>query len=89
MSGRFQTPKSEIGHMVPVVGFQVEDSDILSYLILDDTWGDYRTQYTSTDGDDVLMPAVDFYALLRPQGETLKLGHVVPPYPAGDKGGAA
>jgi hypothetical protein len=89
MSGRFKTEKSEIGHIVPVVGFRVGDTDILSHLILDDTWGDYRTLYKSEKGDDVLMPAADFYALLRPQGETLKLGHVVPAYQAGGKGGAA
>jgi hypothetical protein len=87
MSGRFDTEGSAIGHVVSVVGFRVGDSDILTHLILDDPWGDYRTLYNSERGDDVLMPAVDFYKLLRPQGGSLKLGHVVPAYRAG--GGAA
>lgn len=87
MSGRFKTEKSEIGHIVPVVGFHVGDSEILTHLVVDDTWGDYRTLYKSDKGDNVLMPAADFYALLRPQGESLKLGHVVPAYQAGAKGG--
>jgi hypothetical protein len=89
MSGRFETERSEIGHIVSVVGFRAEDSEILSHLILDDPWGDYRTRYRSAQGDDVFMPAVDFYALLRPWGETCKLGHVVPAYAAGGGGGAA
>jgi hypothetical protein len=83
MSGRFKTEGSEMGHVVPVVGFRAGDSEIITHLILDDTWGDYRTRYKSGRGDDVLMPAADFYALLRPQGESLKLGHVVPAYKAG------
>jgi hypothetical protein len=87
MSGLFQTEKSEIGHVVPVVGFVLADSEILTHLILDDPWGDYRTLYKSERGDDVLMPAADFYALLRPRGKSLKLGHIVPAYRAG--GGAA
>jgi hypothetical protein len=32
------------------------------------------------------MPEVDFYQFLRPQGETLKLGHVVLAYTTGGGG---
>ena len=81
MSGRFRTANSEIGHIVPVVGYQ-SDGSMVTHLILDDSWGDYHTLYYQTNGNDVAMPVRDFLHCIRPNGESRKWGHIVPRYAA-------
>jgi hypothetical protein len=81
MSGKFRTVNSEIGHIVPVVGYQAEGPTV-THLILDDTWGDYRTLYRQTNGDNVVMPVKDYLSFIRPNNENRKWGHIVPRYTA-------
>jgi hypothetical protein len=82
VSGRFKTAKSDIGHIVPIVGYQAGDAGV-THFILDDTWGDYRTLYETVNGNDILMPLKDFIPIIRPAGEIRKLGHVVPRFTGG------
>jgi hypothetical protein len=81
MSGKFRTANSEIGHIVSVVGYQSEGAAV-THLILDDTWGDYRTLYRNQNGNDVVMTVSDYMALIRPNDESRKWGHIVPRYTA-------
>jgi hypothetical protein len=81
MSGKFRAANSEIGHIVPVVGYQSEGSTV-THLILDDTWGDYRTLYNNHHGDDVAMAIPDYMSFIRPLDEARKWGHIVPRYTA-------
>jgi hypothetical protein len=81
MSGRFQDARSgEIGHIVPVVGYQADDTGAVTHVIIDDPWGDYETLYRIQRGDDVFMSANDWLAMIREQGKTKKFGHVIPRY---------
>lgn len=68
--------KKTIGHVVACVGLRTDDENI-THFIIDDSWGDYRTEYTIPDGNDIEMPYDDFKALLRPCGAELKMGHIV------------
>jgi hypothetical protein len=80
VSGRFQDEKSgEIGHIVPVVGYQIVD-DTITHMILDDPWGDYATKYRVQRGDDIFMPLSDWYSLIRDCNMTKKFGHVIKRY---------
>jgi hypothetical protein len=80
VSGRFQDEKSgEIGHIVPVVGYQIVD-DTITHMILDDPWGDYETMYKVQRGDDVFMPLPDWYSLIRECNMPKKFGHIIKRY---------
>jgi len=81
MSGRFQDARSgEIGHIVPVVGYQADDEGFVTHVILDDPWGDYESQYQIQRGDDIFMPVNDWLSMIRDQGQAKKFGHVIPRY---------
>ncbi len=72
--------KKTIGHVVAVVGFRTDEDGSLTHFVLDDSWGDYRTEYKIQNGNDVEMPAADFMKLLRPCGFPIKMGHKVNPF---------
>jgi hypothetical protein len=81
MSGRFQDYRSgEIGHIVTVVGYQATEAGETTHVILDDPWGDYETLYKVQRGDDVFMPVVDWFHMIRDQDKPIKFGHVIPKY---------
>ena len=72
--------KKTIGHVVAVVGFRTDEDGSVTHFVLDDSWGDYRTEYKIQNGNDVEMPAADFMKLLRPCGFPIKMGHKVNPF---------
>jgi len=81
MSGRFQDQRSgEIGHIVPVVGYQATDEGEVTHVIIDDPWGDYESLYKIQRGDDIFMSYADWLATIRDQGKERKFGHVIPKY---------
>jgi hypothetical protein len=81
ISGRFQDQRSsEIGHIVPVVGYQSTDDGEVTHVILDDPWGDYESLYSIQRGDDIFMPISDWLANIRDQHKPLKFGHVIKRY---------
>jgi hypothetical protein len=81
MSGRFKDHLSgEIGHIVPVVGYQADDAGNVTHVILDDPWGDYETLYKVQRGDDVFMPVADWLHMIREQDKPVKFGHVIQKY---------
>jgi hypothetical protein len=81
MSGRFRDYRSgEIGHIVPVVGYQADDNGNVTHVILDDPWGDYETLYKVQRGDDVFMPVEHWMSMIRDQDKPVKFGHVIQKY---------
>ncbi|GMO52012.1 MAG: hypothetical protein Pg6C_17210 [Treponemataceae bacterium] len=81
MSGRFKDHLSgEIGHIVPVVGYQADDNGNVTHVILDDPWGDYETLYKVQRGDDVYMPVEHWMSMIRDQDKLVKFGHVIQKY---------
>jgi len=78
--GRF----TAAGHFICIVGFETDQDDILGIesshdvdlkqlkgIIIDDSWGDYRTHYKKHNGNDVLMPLADFRMIVM-KGENTK-----------------
>jgi hypothetical protein len=81
MSGKFQDRQSgEIGHIVPIVGYQEDRPGKVTHFILDDPWGDYESQYRIQRGDDIFMPISDWLSMIREQNKPLKFGHVIKRY---------
>ncbi len=78
LSGVFMAGgKGTIGHVVAAVGYKAGDDGKVSHLIIDDSWGDYRTEYASHNGNDIEMPLEDFTAKIRLCGCDIKMAHLV------------
>lgn len=81
MSGVFTAEgKKTIGHVVCIVGYNKNEDGSISSFIVDDSWGDYRTEYRNQKGNDVEMPFEDFVAKLRPCNMYQKMAHIVTKY---------
>lgn len=82
-SGLFETQAGRvIGHVVSLVGYKKDSTGKLSSFIIDDPWGDYRTKYTNTNGNDIEMPIADFMQIMKPCNADHKFGHIVEAYTA-------
>lgn len=78
LSGIFSVEgKKTIGHVVACVGFKTDDKGILSHFIIDDSWGDYRTEYADHNGKNIEMPVSDFVSKIRHCGTDIKRGHLI------------
>ena len=78
LSGIFAVEgKKTIGHVVAAVGFKTDENGCLSHFIIDDSWGDYRTEYKNRNGNDIEMPLEDFQTKIRHCGTDCKLAHLV------------
>lgn len=78
LSGVFTASgKKTIGHVVAAVGYRTGADGQVSHLIIDDSWGDYRTGYADHNGNDIEMPMEDFMRICRPCGYGFKLAHLV------------
>ena len=69
--------KKTIGHVVACVGIKTDDNGNITHFILDDSWGDYRTEYENHNGNDVEMTVADFMALIRHCNSNFKMAHIV------------
>lgn len=69
--------KQTIGHVVAAVGFKTDENGRLTHFIIDDSWGDYRTEYKNRNGNDIEMPLEDFQTKIRHCGTDCKLAHLV------------
>lgn len=69
--------KKTIGHVVACVGYKTDDSGKITHFILDDSWGNYQTEYADHNGNDVEMPLADFISCIRPCGLKVKMAHLV------------
>lgn len=69
--------KKTIGHVVACVGYKTDDSGKISHFVIDDSWGDYRTEYANQNGNDVEMPLADFKAMIRSCNMDFKMAHLI------------
>ena len=63
--------------MVACVGFKADDEGNITHFIIDDSWGDYRTEYKSQNGKGIEMPISDFNSKIRHCGSDNKMAHLV------------
>ena len=78
LSGIFTAEgKKTIGHVVACVGYKADEDGNITHFILDDSWGDYRTEYANQNGNDIEMPLADFKALIRHCNMNFKMAHLI------------
>ena len=69
--------KKTIGHVIAAVGYKSDNAGEITHFIIDDSWGDYRTEYANQNGNDIEMPFADFMRLCRSCNGDSKLAHLV------------
>ena len=78
LSGIFTAEgKKTIGHVVACVGFKTDDAGKITHFILDDSWGNYHTEYADHNGNDVEMPLEDFKTMIRHCNMDVKMAHLI------------
>ena len=78
LSGLFPAGgRKTIGHVVACVGFKEDDEGNLTHFIIDDSWGDYRTEYADHNGNNVEMSLEDFNSKIRHCGADNKMAHLI------------
>lgn len=78
LSGLFVAEgKKTIGHVVAAVGYKADEAGNITHFIIDDSWGDYRTEYANHNGKAVEMPLADFNSKIRHCGADNKMAHLI------------
>lgn len=78
LSGLFPAGgRKTIGHVVACVGFKEDDEGNITHFIIDDSWGDYHTEYADHNGNNVEMSLEDFNSKIRHCGADNKMAHLV------------
>ena len=87
LSGLFPLGDRHLGHIVSLAGFITSQADItperidtrkITQVIIDDPYGDYRTNYADHRGNDILMPVNEFKDIFNERGSmTRKWAHFV------------
>lgn len=68
LSGRFPLPGGEMGHIVSLAGY-ILAGEQLTHWIIDDPYGDWRTEYRTVKGNDIALSVSDFELIFeRPGG---------------------
>jgi hypothetical protein len=74
-SGKMPTTR---GHFIAIVSYNLAPNEVKpSSWIIKDPWGDYRTDYKSHYGNNVVMSYIDYLKYIRPAATLEKLMHFV------------
>jgi hypothetical protein len=65
LSGLFPLKGKEIHHMVSLAGY-MKHQGAISYLIIDDPYGDYKTSYRSHRGNNIPVPLEEALQIFKP-----------------------
>jgi Peptidase_C39 like family len=67
LSGRFPLNNTTIDHMISLAGYMKHQGSI-SYILIDDPYGDYKTSYRSHRGNNIPLPIEEAQTILKPVG---------------------
>ncbi len=77
-SGNFHLKTRTLSHTAPQVCFVTDKNEDITHLIIDDPYGNFRTDYQDHRGNDIRITWDDFTVIFNPTGnETVKWAHLV------------
>ncbi len=78
LSGEFRLKNRNLHHIVSLAGFVTERQEDVTHFIIDDPYGDFRTDYHDQRGNDIRITRDEFVEIFKPCGdETVKWAHMV------------
>ncbi|MCL2808646.1 MAG: C39 family peptidase [Treponema sp.] len=75
VSGEFRQNGKPLHHIVAAVGYG-ENKDGF-YFIIDDPWGNHKTDYKDHNGKGVRLPLADFTRIMKPRSGAKKWAHLI------------
>jgi len=78
LSGEFRLKNRNLHHIVSLARFVTERQKDVTHFIIDDPYGDFRTDYQSQRGNNIRITRDEFVVIFKPGGdENLKWAHLV------------
>jgi len=78
LSGEFRLKNRNLHHIVSLAGFVTDRHEDVTHFIIDDPYGNFRTNYQDQRGNDIWITRDEFVVIFKPGGnESLKWAHLV------------
>ena len=78
LSGEFRLKNRNLHHIVSLAGFVTDGNEDVTHFIIDDPYGDFRTDYQNQQGNNIRITKDEFMVIFRPTGnDELKWAHLV------------
>jgi hypothetical protein len=78
LSGEFRLKNRNLHHIVSLAGFVTDENEDITHFIIDDPYGNFRTDYQDQHGNNITITRDEFTAIFKPTGnETVKWAHLV------------
>ena len=78
LSGKFRLKSRTLNHIVSLAGFITDENEDITHLIIDDPYGNFRTEYQDHRGNNATITKDEFIAIFKPTGnESIKWAHLV------------
>ena len=78
LSGEFRLKNRNLHHIVSLAGFVTDENEDITHFIIDDPYGDFRTDYQSQRGNNIRITRDEFMVIFNPTGnDEIKWGHLI------------
>ncbi len=78
LSGKFKLTTRTLNHIVSLAGFVTDNNEDITHFIIDDPYGNFRTDYQNLHGNNIRITRDEFISIFNPTGnESVKWAHLV------------
>ena len=78
LSGEFRLKNRNLHHIVSLAGFVTDENEDVTHFIIDDPYGNFRTDYQDQHGNNIKITRDEFMVIFKPTGDDeVKWGHLV------------
>ncbi len=78
LSGEFRLKNRSLHHIVSLAGFVTDDNEDITHFIIDDPYGNFRTDYQDQRGNNIRITRDEFIVIFKPTGnDEVKWAHLV------------
>nr|MDA3939177.1 hypothetical protein [Spirochaetia bacterium] len=78
LSGEFRLKRRNLHHIVSLAGFVTDGNEDITHFIIDDPYGNFRTDYQDQRGNNIRITWDEFVVIFKPGGnDKIKWAHLV------------
>ncbi len=78
LSGEFRLKNRNLHHIVSLAGFVTDENEDITHFIIDDPYGNFRTDYQDQRGNNIRITRDEFIVIFKPTGNNkIKWAHLV------------
>jgi len=68
LSGEFRLKNGDLHHIVSLAGFITDENEDITHFIIDDPYGNFRTDYQDQHGNNIKITRDEFMVVFKPGG---------------------